>query len=94
MLTALPLPSTAPSREVSPEPMLPSLGTESLGKHTMTPSIVGHFVGAPSVVFPPRDFRRICEVQPLVVCDREGGRGLQQPALGFWHTEFLPTEAK
>ena len=79
MLTALPLPSTAPSREVSPEPMLPSLGTESLGKHTMTPSIVGHFVGAPALI----SFHGIAR-NLVDACKNNGS----------WQIEFTPCSAQ
>lgn len=89
-LTAPPLryAEATPQQEVSLEPTVPLVDSGDI----QPPSIICCFMGAPTLVFPYGDHRRICGTQPLRVWDRKRGKGLQEPALGSWWTKFPSAE--
>lgn len=47
-------------REVSPQPMVPPVGKESVGLTSSSPSTVDHFLGALTPVLSHKDYRGIC----------------------------------
>ena len=66
-LTTLPLTqaSAAPWREVSSKSSAPPVGKENPQGTTSSPSVVGHFAGATTLISHHRDCRGICGAQPL-----------------------------
>lgn len=84
VLTPLPCPGPLPHciREVCPEPLVPPVGKENLGRHPTSPSVVGGFVGALILISRSGDHREICGLNPWESdCDREEGKHLQHLAL-------------
>lgn len=73
-LTTPPLPqnSTTLCGEVFREPPIPPVGKENPGGNVSSRSILGHSVGAPTLISHHRDYRGIIGTH-----DREGGKGLQ-----------------
>ena len=57
-------------------------------------SIVGHFVGAPTLISHYEDCRGIWEFNHQKSDDDRGRRHLPQPAQGSWQMEFIPAVPK
>lgn len=77
--------------ERSLKPSVPSVGKESPRGTTSYPGVVGHFVGAPTLVLSHGDGRRTNGTQPLGIWhDGEEGKGFQQSANGSQQTKVIP----
>lgn len=62
------------------------------GRTTNSPSIVGHIMGAPTLLSSHEDCREICIMLNHweCDCDEEEGKGLQQSAQESWQSKFIP----